>query len=73
MNSGNIERLLTYVDEKYPKFNKGIKESIAKTPERFEYITDLFLSWVLKAWGNRAMERSVDASVQFTTVCRPSG
>jgi len=65
--SSNIERLLTYVDEQYPQFNQGIKESIARTPERFKYIADLFLCWALKARGNGAIESSVDAFVQFTT------
>lgn len=67
MNSGNIERLLTYVNDQYPQFNQGIKESIARTPERFKYIASLYLSWALKARGDRAIENSVDAFVQFTT------
>ncbi|MDH5354073.1 MAG: class I SAM-dependent methyltransferase [Gammaproteobacteria bacterium] len=65
--SDNIERLLAYVNETYPQFKQGISESITKSPERFEYIAELYLSWIIIARGNRAIEKSVDAFVQFTT------
>lgn len=67
MNNCNIQQLLAYVDSQYPQFSRGINESIAKVPERFEYIAGQYLSWALKARGEAAIEKSVDAFVQFTT------
>lgn len=67
MNNRHIKRLLDYVDSQYPQFIRGIKESIAIAPERFETIADRYLAWLLIARGEEAIEKSVDAFVQFTT------
>ncbi len=66
MSNGNIQRMLDYVDSQYPQFTQGIKESIANAPEQFDSIANQYLTWALIARGENAIEKSIDAYVQFT-------
>lgn len=63
----HFERLAAYVNRRYPRFRTGIEESVNVSPEQFSEIAEMYLTWVLRARGEDAIEKSVDAFVQFTT------
>ena len=67
MNSSQMHSLLTYVNQRYPQFRKGIAEAMQVDLERFDRIAETSLGWLIKARGPEAIERSVDDFVQFTT------
>jgi len=67
MSSQHFDQLAAYVRERYPQFCTGVDESVAVAPERFGKIADMYLDWALRARGPEAIEKSVDAFVQFTT------
>ena len=67
MTADNVDRLKTYIAQRYPQFKKGIDESIANSPERFNEIADMYLGWLLLARGEKGIEEAADAFVQFTT------
>lgn len=67
MNSSQMHSLLTYVNQRYPQFRKGIAEAMQVDVERFDRIAETSLGWLIKARGPEAIERSVDDFVQFTT------
>ncbi len=58
---------MTYVRRRYPQFIRGIEEAAAVDPGRFGVIAETFLEWAVRARGPKAIERTVDAFVQFTT------
>jgi ubiquinone/menaquinone biosynthesis C-methylase UbiE len=62
-----VQVLLDYITAEYPQFYKGVQEAIMVEPEHFYQIAEQHLSWALLAKGDFAIERSVDAFVQFTT------
>ncbi len=67
MKSRRFQILIEYIARKYPHFRAGIEEAVDKSPTRFEKISEMYLGWVDDARGREAIERSVDAFVQFTT------
>jgi len=67
MAADSINRLTDYIAHRYPQFQKGVSESIANEPERFEEIANMYLDWLLLARGEEGIEQAVDAFVQFTT------
>ena len=67
MATDSVDHLKAYIAQRYPQFRKGIDESIANGPERFNEIADMYLGWLLLARGEKGIEQAVDAFVQFTT------
>ena len=67
MNNRRFEILIDYVRRRYPHFKAGIEEAVAVAPARFGKIADKYLGWVEEVRGVEAIERSVDAFVEFTT------
>lgn len=63
----HVDTLMTYVRRRYPQFRQGIEEAVAVDPRRFGPIAETFLEWAVQARGPKAIERTVDAFVQFTT------
>lgn len=61
-----LERLVEYIDQRYPQFCQGINEACNVSP-RFPAIADMYLTWLLQARGDDGLHQSVDAFVQFTT------
>jgi ubiquinone/menaquinone biosynthesis C-methylase UbiE len=62
-----IDNLMAYVHTRHPRSARGVEEARAVYPERFNAIANMFLGWLQKARGERGIENSVDAFVQFTT------
>lgn len=62
-----IDRVSDYVASRYPQCRTGIEEAVATSPNRFAEIAEMYLGWLLLARGEDAIEKSVDAFVQFTT------
>lgn len=58
---------MTYLQRRYPQFQKGIDEAVAVSPDRFAEIAVMYLDWLQRARGEEGIEASVDAFVQFTT------
>ncbi len=67
MPATNLERLRSYLEERYPQFRTGVAEAVAVSPQRFAEIAEMYLGWLLRARGDDGIEQSVDAFVQFTT------
>jgi len=66
MSESHFDRATKYVANRYPQCRKGIEEAVAASPDRFAEIADMYLGWLVQARGDDAIEKSVDAFVQFT-------
>ena len=67
MPATNLERLQSYLGQRYPRFRTGVDEAVAVSPQRFAEIAEMYLGWLVRARGDDGIEQSVDAFVQFTT------
>ena len=59
--------MLDYVRARHPRSRKGIEEARAIDPARFDGYADLLLGWASRVLGELAIQRTVDAFVQFST------
>ena len=62
-----LSRLLAYVEERHPRFRRGIAEARDLDPERFARTAEAYLTWLVRGWGDDGLEQAVDAYVRFTS------
>jgi SAM-dependent methyltransferase len=62
-----LDELISYVRDKHLRSVRGLEEARAAIPVRFEAIAELFLGWLVRAQGDRAIPMAADAFVQFTS------
>jgi ubiquinone/menaquinone biosynthesis C-methylase UbiE len=66
MTTRYLDTVFEYVREQHPRSLRGIEEARAVSPERFECIAEMFLTWLVRARGEEGIRAAVDAFVQFT-------
>lgn len=67
MTTQRVAALLADVERRHPRSLRGIQEARAVTPERFDVIAEMFLTWLERARGVEGVAQSVDAFAQFST------
>ena len=58
---------MDYLDERHPRFVRGVHEAREVNPDRFDDITETLLSWAADAMGSDGIARCADAYATFTT------
>ncbi|MBX3161002.1 MAG: class I SAM-dependent methyltransferase [Deltaproteobacteria bacterium] len=59
--------LLAYVKARHPRSWRGVEEARALDTARFDAYAELLLGWAIRALGDGAIARTVDAFVHFTS------
>jgi SAM-dependent methyltransferase len=59
--------LVAYVRENHPRSLAGVEEARRLDPARFDGYAELLLGWAERALGERAVARTVDAFVRFSS------
>jgi SAM-dependent methyltransferase len=62
-----VATMLAYVRANHPRSLVGVEEARRLDPDRFDAYANLFLGWAIQVLGERAIARTVDAFVQFST------
>ncbi len=62
-----VATMLAYVRTNHPRSVVGIEEARLLDPDRFDAYANLLLGWAMQVLGDRAIARTVDAFVGFTT------
>lgn len=62
-----VAELLAYVRAKHPRSLAGVEEARRLDPARFDGYADLLVGWAMRALGDRAIARTVDAFALFSS------
>jgi SAM-dependent methyltransferase len=62
-----VATMLAYVRAHHPRSLVGVEEARRLDPGRFDGHGNLLLGWAIRVLGDRAIARTVDAFVQFST------
>jgi SAM-dependent methyltransferase len=67
VTSSCVDALFAYVKENHPRSLRGLEESRAVQPDRFDRWAGVLLGWATAVLGHAALPRTVDAFVRFST------
>jgi SAM-dependent methyltransferase len=62
-----VEALLQYVRAQHARSLRGVEEARAANPARFDAYANLLVGWAQRVLGDRAIPRTVDAFVRFSS------